>query len=52
MQVLGSGLEDTLKCQNDDNADILKVLQCLFFQIYDQNSWQMTSSKTFVTSSL
>ena len=31
MQVLGSGLEDTLKCQNDDNADILKVLQCLFF---------------------
>ena len=26
-----------LKQQNNDDADILKVLQC-FFQIYDQNS--------------
>ena len=32
------GLEDALKCQNDDDADILKVLQCFFFQIHDQNS--------------
>ena len=24
------GLEDALKCQNDDDADILKVLQCFF----------------------
>ena len=31
MQVLGQGLKDALKCQNDDNADILKVLQCFFF---------------------
>ena len=36
MQVLGPGLEDALERQND--ADILKVLQCCFFQIYDQNS--------------
>ena len=48
MQVLGQGLEDALEPQND--ADILKVWQCLVwsnthFQIYDQNSWQMTSSK-------
>ena len=28
MQVLGPGLEDT---------NILKVLQCFFFHIYDQN---------------
>ena len=38
MQVLGPGLEDALERQNDDDADILKVLQCCFFQIYDQNS--------------
>ena len=25
------GLEDALKCQNDDDADIFKVLQCFFF---------------------
>ena len=52
MQVLVQGFDDDLERQNDDDAGILKVLQCLFFQIYDQNSWQMTSSKTFVTSSL
>ena len=38
MQVLGQGLEDALERQNNDDADILKVLQCFFFQIYDQNS--------------
>ena len=48
MQVLGQGLEDALEPQND--ADILKVWQCFVwstthFQIYDQNSGQMTSSK-------
>ena len=52
MQVLGQGLEDALERQNDDDADILKALQCFFFQIYEQKSWQMTSSKTLVTSSL
>ena len=31
-------LEDASEHQNDDDADILKVLQCFFFQIYDQNS--------------
>ena len=54
MQVLGQELEDVLDLerQNDDDADTLKVLQCFFFQIYYQNSRQMTSSKPFVTSSL
>ena len=58
MKVLGQGLEDALLSQNDDDdADILKVMQCsvrstTLFLIYDQNSWQMTSTKTFVTSSL
>ena len=32
MQVLCQELEDALKLQNDDNADIFKVLQCLFGQ--------------------
>ena len=50
-------LEDALEPQNDDDTDILKVMQCFvwsnfLFQIYDQNSWQMSLSKTFVTSSL
>ena len=31
MQVFGQGLEDALKCQNDDDADTFKVLQCFFF---------------------
>ena len=31
MQVLGQGFKDTLECQNNDEADILKVLQCFFF---------------------
>ena len=31
MQVLGQELEDALKCQNDDDTDIFKVLQCFFF---------------------
>ena len=40
MQVLGQGLEDALKPQNDENADILKMLQCFvwsntLFQIYN-----------------
>ena len=53
MKVLGH--EDALEPHND--ADILKVVQCFvwsnsLFLIYDQNSSQMTSSKTFVTSSL
>ena len=59
MKVLGQGLEDALEPQNDDvdDADILKVVLCFvwsntLFLIYDQYSWQMTSSKTFVTSSL
>ena len=26
------GLEDVLKCQNDDDADIFKILQCFFFK--------------------
>ena len=48
-------LENAFEYQND--ADILKVLQCFvksntLFQLYDQNSSQMTSSETFVTSSL
>ena len=43
MEVLGQELEDALEPQNDDDADILKVLQCFvssntLFQIYDQNS--------------
>ena len=38
MQVLSQRLEDALERQNNDDADILKVLQFLFFQIYDQNS--------------
>ena len=38
MQVLGQGLEDALEPQNDNNADILKVLQCFVFSNYDQNS--------------
>ena len=42
MQVLGQELKDALEPQNDDDADILKVLQCFvwsntLFQIYDQN---------------
>ena len=37
------GLEDALEPKNDDDADILKVLQCFvwsntIFQIYDQHS--------------
>ena len=59
MKILGQGLEDASEPQNDDvdDADILKVVQCFvwsntLFLSYDQNSWQMTSSKTFVTSSL
>ena len=32
MQVLGQGLEDALKRQNNDDVDILKVLQCFFFK--------------------
>ena len=57
MQVIGQGLENALEPQNDDDdADILKVLQCFVgsntLQIYDQNSQQMTSSETFETSSL
>ena len=57
MQVIGKGLENALEPQNDDDdADILKVLQCFVgsntLQIYDQNSQQMTSSETFETSSL
>ena len=31
MQALGQEFEDPLKPQNDDNADILKVLQCFVF---------------------
>ena len=31
MQVLLQGLEDVLERQNNDDADILKVLQCFFF---------------------
>ena len=31
MPVLGQGLQDALAPQNDDDADILKVLQCFFF---------------------
>ena len=42
MKVLGQGLEDALKPQNDD-ADILKVVQCFvwlntLFLICGQNS--------------
>ena len=32
MQVLGQGLEDALKPENDDDADILKVMQSFFGQ--------------------
>ena len=59
MKVLGQGLEHVYEPQNDDDdADILKVVQCFvwsntLFLIYDQNSRQMTSSKNvFVISSL
>ena len=43
MQVLNQRLEYALESQNDDDADILKVLQCFvwsntLFQIYDQSS--------------
>ena len=31
MQVLGQGLDDVLKRQNNDDVDILKLLQCFFF---------------------
>ena len=31
MQVLGQGLKDALEQQNDDDADIPKMLQCFFF---------------------
>ena len=31
MQVLNQGLKDALECENHDDADILKVLQCFFF---------------------
>ena len=37
MQILVQGLDDFLERKNDDYADILKVLQCFFLQIYDQN---------------
>ena len=43
-KVLGQGLENALEPQNDDDdADILKVVQCFvrsntLFLIYDQNS--------------
>ena len=42
MKVLGQGIEDALKPQNDDDA-IFKVVQCFvrsntLFLIYDQNS--------------
>ena len=51
MRVFSQGLKNALEPQkDDDDADILKVLQCFvrsntLFQIYDQNSRQMTSSK-------
>ena len=32
------GLENALERQYNDDVDTLKVLQCFFFQIYDQNS--------------
>ena len=44
MKVLGQRLKDALEPQNDDDdADILKVVQCFvwsntLFLIYDQNS--------------
>ena len=49
MQVFSQGLKDALEPQKDDD-DILKVFQCFvssntLFQIYNQNSRQMTSSK-------
>ena len=31
MHVLGQGLDDALKRQNNDDVGILKVLQCFFF---------------------
>ena len=52
MTVLGQGFENALEPQNDDDdADILKVVQCfvwsnILFLIYDQNSRQITSSKS------
>ena len=51
MQVLGQGLEDALESQNNDDADILKVLQCFFFS--NLRSILLTDDviKKFVTSS-
>ena len=52
MKVLGQGFENALEPQNDDDdADILIVVQSFIwsntlFLVYDQNSWQMTSSKS------
>ena len=52
MQVLVQGLDDALERQNDDDADILKVLQCFVFSNLRSKLLTDDVIKNFVTSSL